>query len=121
VRHDEAGQPSRTRWRALRRWREHSLLHIDLLTGRHHQIRVHMAALGHPVVGDKMYGGEDGLFLRYADRALTDEDRASLQHARQALHSHAVEFVHPASRQPMRIESPWPADLAAFCDGLSAD
>jgi 23S rRNA pseudouridine1911/1915/1917 synthase len=118
VRHDEAGQPSRTRWRAVRRWREHSLLHIDLLTGRHHQIRVHMAALGHPVVGDKMYGGEDGLFLRYADRALTDEDRASLQHARQALHSHAVEFVHPGSRQSMRIESPWPADLQAFCAGL---
>jgi 23S rRNA pseudouridine1911/1915/1917 synthase len=71
-------------------------------------------------VGDKMYGGEDGLFLRYADRSLTDEDRLSLQHPRQALHSHALEFVHPKSRQPMRIESPWPEDLRALCEGLPA-
>jgi len=117
VRHD-VGQPSRTRWRVERRWREHTLLHIDLLTGRHHQIRVHMAALGHPVVGDKLYGEDEGLFLRHADKALTVEDHAALQLPRQALHSHALEFVHPGKGR-MRIASPWPEDLAAFCEGLA--
>jgi 23S rRNA pseudouridine1911/1915/1917 synthase len=119
VRHD-SGQPARTRWRVVQRWRDHSLLHIDLLTGRHHQIRVHMAALRHPVVGDKLYGTDEGLFLRHADRALTDEDHAALQHPRQALHSHALEFVHP-TRGPLRIESPWPADLVGLCAGLPAE
>ncbi len=118
VRHD-IGQPSRTRWRVERRFRDHSLLHIDLLTGRHHQIRVHLAALGYPVVGDKLYGAEDGLYLRYADRALTEADRQALQLPRQALHSHALSFTHP-SKGPLRLCSPWPADLAAFTDALPA-
>jgi 23S rRNA pseudouridine1911/1915/1917 synthase len=118
VRHD-VGQPSRTRWRVERRFRDHSLLRIDLLTGRHHQIRVHLAAIGHPVVGDKLYGAEDGLYLRYADRALTAEDNRALQLPRQALHSHALAFTHP-SRGPLRLVSPWPADLAAFTQALPA-
>lgn len=118
VRHD-SGQPARTRWAVRQRWRDHTLLHIQLLTGRHHQIRVHMAALGHPVVGDKLYGADEGLFLRYSDKSLTDADHDALQHSRQALHSHALEFVHPLTRQPMRIESPWPRDLADFCESLA--
>jgi 23S rRNA pseudouridine1911/1915/1917 synthase len=118
VRHD-SGQPARTRWRVRQRWREHTLLQIQLLTGRHHQIRVHVAAIGHPVVGDKLYGADEGLFLRYSDKSLTDADRAALQHVRQALHSHALEFVHP-TKGPMRVESPWPPDLAALCETLPA-
>jgi 23S rRNA pseudouridine1911/1915/1917 synthase len=119
VRHD-GGQPARTRWRVRQRWRDHTLLHIHLLTGRHHQIRVHVATLGHPVVGDKLYCEDEGLFLRYSDKSLTAEDHAALQHARQALHSHALEFVHP-SKGTLRIESPWPADLEALCEGLPAE
>ena len=118
VRHD-IGQACRTRWRVQQRWSGCTLCHIELLTGRRHQIRAHMAAIGHPVVGDKLYGTDEGLFLRYSDKALTDADREALMHPRQALHSHALEFVHPA-RGAMRIESPWPADLAAFCAGLPA-
>lgn len=116
VRHD-VGRPCSTRWSVRRRWREYTLCHVQLLTGRHHQIRAHMGALGHPVVGDKLYGRDATLFLRYGDRTLTVEDRAALELPRQALHSHALAFRHP-SRGPMRIESPWPPDLAAFCDGL---
>jgi len=117
VRHD-GGQPARTAFRVLERWAHYTLCHIRLLTGRHHQIRVHMAALGHPVVGDKLYGRDEALFLRHSAGTLTDEDRAELELPRQALHSHALEFVHP-TRGALRLESPWPADLAAFCAGLA--
>jgi 23S rRNA pseudouridine1911/1915/1917 synthase len=116
VRHD-IGQPARTRFAVRRRWAAHTLCAIELLTGRHHQIRLHMAALGHPVVGDKLYGADDGVFLRYSAHALTDADHEALQLPRQALHSHALEFVHPV-KGPMRVESPWPAELAAFTDAL---
>jgi 23S rRNA pseudouridine1911/1915/1917 synthase len=116
VRHD-IGQPARTRWAVRRRWRDHTLCHVQLLTGRHHQIRAHMAAIGHPVVGDKLYGRDETIFLRYSDRLMTDADHELLELPRQALHSHALQFEHPR-RGPLRIESPWPPDLAAFCDGL---
>ena len=76
-----------------------------------------MAAIGHPVVGDKLYGDDQTLFSRYGARRLTDADRAALGLGRQALHSHALTFTHP-TRGPLRIESPWPADLAAWCASL---
>lgn len=113
VRHD-VGSPARTRFRVLRRWADTTLAHVELLTGRHHQIRAHFAALGHPVVGDKLYGEDATLFRRYGARQLTDADRAALRLPRQALHSHALTFTHPL-RGPLRLESPWPADLAAWC------
>jgi 23S rRNA pseudouridine1911/1915/1917 synthase len=116
VRHD-IGLPARTRWRAARRWAEVTLAQVELLTGRHHQIRAHFAALGHPVVGDKLYGEDETLFRRYGARQLTDSDRAALRLPRQALHSHALTFTHPL-RGPLRLQSPWPADLAAWCAAL---
>lgn len=116
IRHD-VGQPSRTRWRVDARFRRYTRLHIQLLTGRHHQIRVHCNAIGHPVVGDKMYGPDEELFLRHQRGELTERDHRELELPRQALHSHVLQFDHP-SRGPMRIESPWPPDLAAFTDGL---
>jgi 23S rRNA pseudouridine1911/1915/1917 synthase len=116
IRHD-VGQPSRTRYRVDRRYQGYTRCQIELLTGRHHQIRVHMAAIGHPVVGDKLYGKDEGLFLRHQRRELTDADRALLELPRQALHSHALRFEHPV-RGAMTIESPWPPDLSAFCEGL---
>ena len=120
IRHD-VGQASRTRYRVIERWRGYSRLHIQLLTGRHHQIRVHLAALGHPVVGDKIYGKDEEIFLRFCNRTITDDDWAVLELPRQALHSHSLTFRHPAADAgdgELRIESPWPADLAAFCAGL---
>lgn len=116
IRHD-VGLPSRTRFTVSRRWPAHTLLHIHLLTGRHHQIRVHTAAIGHPVVGDKIYGRDDGIFERYGDGRITDGDRRVLELPRQALHSHALAFHHP-TRGRMRLLSPWPPDLARFTDSL---
>jgi 23S rRNA pseudouridine1911/1915/1917 synthase len=116
VRHD-VGQPSRTRYRVVERWERYSKLHVHLLTGRHHQIRVHLAALGHPVVGDKIYGDDPTLFLRYSAGELTADDHRALALPRQALHSHALEFEHPVEGW-MRVASPWPRDLGAFCRAL---
>lgn len=116
VRHD-IGLPSRTRWTVRQRWRDYTLCHVRLLTGRHHQIRVHFSALGHSVVGDKLYGRDETIFLRHGERALTARDHELLELPRQALHSHALEILHPVTG-PLRIESPWPEDLAAFCEKL---
>ncbi len=116
IRHD-IGQASRTQWRVEQRFAGYTQCHIVLLTGRHHQIRVHMSAIGHPVVGDKIYGRDEGLFIRHNQRILTEEDHALLELPHQALHSHALEFEHP-TKGPMRLESPWPEDLSAFCGGL---
>ncbi len=110
VRHDARGLPARTKWRVTERFSGFTRVHVDLLTGRHHQIRAHFAALGHPVVGDKLYGSSPELFRRYVDGRLGADDRDALLLPRQALHSHALGFEHP-TRGRLRIESPWPADL----------
>lgn len=117
IRHD-VGQPARTRWRVHERYHGYTRLHIELLTGRHHQIRVHCQAMGHPVVGDKVYGRDEMIFVRNHAGEMTDADRAMLELPRQALHSHVLGFDHP-SLGPMKLESPWPDDLQAFTDRLT--
>jgi 23S rRNA pseudouridine1911/1915/1917 synthase len=119
IRHD-VGQAAKTRWRVDARWPGYTRLHIQLLTGRHHQIRVHLSAVGHPVVGDKIYGKDENLFIKHNARELTAADLELLELPRQALHSHSLDFDHP-TQGPMRLESPWPEDLTAFSDRLESD
>ena len=85
-----------------------SLLDIILETGRTHQIRVHMAALRHPCVGDVIYGADPTLAAR-------------LGLSRQWLHAVRLEFAHPATGAPVSFTSPYPPDLAAALDILAAD
>ena len=75
----------------------HSLLEVHLLTGRTHQIRVHLSAIGHPLVGDWLYG---------------DRDRG-----RPMLHARRLEMIHPATGQPLVVESPLPEDFEAMRRG----
>jgi 23S rRNA pseudouridine1911/1915/1917 synthase len=91
----EGGREARTGYRTLARGKEASLLEIDLQTGRTHQIRVHMSAIGHPVIGDATYG------------------RRSSHIARQALHSFRLGFTLPSSREWIEVEAPPPADFEA--------
>ncbi len=84
-------------------------------TGRQHQIRVHLDHIGHPVLGDKLYGIDESAFLAVYDHGrLMDEFEAELGLGRQALHAHVLEIDHPAHGQRMRLTAPWPADLAAI-------
>ncbi len=106
--------PALTRVSIAVRAARNALVRCEPVTGRQHQIRAHLAAAGHPIVGDKIYGQDDDLFREYCARGLTPELLARLQLPRHALHAASIEIAHPATGQPMRFESPLPADLAAF-------
>lgn len=110
------GLPSRTEWRVLERRRGCTLVSCKPLTGRQHQIRVHMEAIGHPLVGDKLYGPDENYFQKAADGTLTDADLEALELPRQALHNHRLGFRSPSTAEPVEVESPLPADMAAFLE-----
>jgi 23S rRNA pseudouridine1911/1915/1917 synthase len=108
------GLASRTEWRVLERHGKCSLLSCSPHTGRQHQIRVHLAAIGHPVVGDKLYGHDEDLFEKDLDGRLTREDLRALGMDRHALHNHRVAFVSPSTGERVEVKSPLPPDMAAY-------
>lgn len=110
------GLPSRTSWSVIRRERDCTLVSCKPHTGRQHQIRVHLAAIGHPVIGDKLYGHDETLFEKSLERALSREELAGLGMPRQALHNHRVVFVSPSSRERVEVVSALPLDMAGFLE-----
>jgi len=114
------GAEAHTTWRVLERHGEFALLACRLLTGRQHQIRVHLAAIGHPLVGDKLYGADEELFLRSARRELDESDLARLHLARHALHSHRLAWVSPSGGERREVISPLPPDLREFLERAGA-
>jgi 23S rRNA pseudouridine1911/1915/1917 synthase len=92
----------------------YALVRCALHTGRQHQIRVHLAASGCPVVGDKLYGPDERMLARAADGELSAEDLALLELPRHALHAHRYAFVHPLTRVRLELISPLAPDLTAF-------
>jgi 23S rRNA pseudouridine1911/1915/1917 synthase len=113
------GLPARTRFRVLRRFAQHALCQVSPETGRQHQIRVHLAAIGHPIVGDKLYGASERLFMQACDRGITPELLEAFDGLpRHALHAHRLAFPHPLTRQTVTVESPVPADLQLYMAGL---
>lgn len=90
----DEGKPSTTIWSVAGRFAKATLIKAQLVTGRTHQIRVHMAHIGHPLIGDDVYGEPTPLI------------------SRQALHASEVSFVHPISRESMYFESALPEDMA---------
>jgi 23S rRNA pseudouridine1911/1915/1917 synthase len=113
------GRPSVTRFEALSRGGGFTLARVTPETGRKHQIRAHAQWLGHPVVGDKIYGPDARLYLDFIDRGWTPELEARLLLPRQALHCAHIDLA-PAGI-PIAFSAPLPADLRVFCERRGLD
>ena len=117
---DPGALPALTRARVVERHAGCALVACRPLTGRQHQIRAHLAAVGHPIVGDKLYAHGDEAFVRWSDRAAVIGDaevRAEFGMARQALHAAEITFPHPRHGGPVTVAAPLPADFVAYLAG----
>ena len=114
ARSDGSGQHALTHYRVLRRNERFSLVELRPKTGRTHQLRVHMDAIGCPLVGDKVYGVEDAVFLEYVAGGISDANRARLILDRHALHSASITFYHPFEEQEMTLSAALPDDMASL-------
>lgn len=105
------GRPARTDAWSVARFGVADLLRLELHTGRTHQIRVHLAHIGHPVVGDPVYGA--GGSRRVSGPARLAAEAVERATPRQALHAALLAFRHPVTGEPLEFRSEWPADLRA--------
>ena len=111
------GRAAVTHYRIEKRFRAHTLARVRLETGRTHQIRVHLAHVGYPIVGDPVYGGR-----RRLPAGATPQLIAALEgFKRQALHAARLEFVHPKSGKSVSYEAPLPADFTQLLGALERD
>lgn len=111
------GKPAITHYRVEERYRAHSLLRIKLETGRTHQIRVHMAYIHFPILGDPVYGGR----LKLPSACTPELADVLRTFRRQALHATRLGIMHPATREKMTWEVPPPADMQCLIDVLRND
>jgi 23S rRNA pseudouridine1911/1915/1917 synthase len=106
--------------RLATRFGKFTLVRVRIETGRTHQIRVHMASIGHPVVGDTLYGGAGQLTDQVAAQAAQSKaarrkaDPEVLRLGRNFLHAARLEFAHPVTGKPLQLEAPLPKELEGF-------
>jgi 23S rRNA pseudouridine1911/1915/1917 synthase len=113
----EDGREAVTHYRVIQRFRGHTHVRLKLETGRTHQIRVHMAHIKYPIVGDRVYGGRL-LLPKGASAELIDSLRGF---RRQALHAARLVFEHPITGEQIETQAPLPADMRALLDTLARD
>ena len=112
--------------RMATRFGKFTLVRVRIETGRTHQIRVHMASIGHPVVGDTLYGGSGQLTDQVAAQIPTSKaarrkaEPERLRLGRNFLHAARLEFAHPATGKPIQLEAPLPAELKRFLERLES-
>lgn len=109
------GRPAVTHYRVRRRFKAHTWLEVTLESGRTHQIRVHLAHLGHPLVGDRTYGGRPRPPAGADARTRTE----IAGFPRQALHAGHLAFEHPAGGRPLEFRAPLPADIEVLLAALA--
>jgi 23S rRNA pseudouridine1911/1915/1917 synthase len=112
--------------RLATRFGRFTLVRVRIETGRTHQIRVHMASIGHPVVGDTLYGGagqltdQEALKAAQSRAARRNAEPERLKLGRNFLHAAQLEFAHPLTRKPIALEAPLPGELQAFLGRLES-
>ena len=112
------GREAVTHYRVMERFRAHTRLRLRLETGRTHQIRVHMASIHHPLLGDNQYGGKRLKMLPGASEELANMLR---NYRHQALHAVHIEFAHPKTKEMMSFDVPIPEDMSKLIDLLRKD
>jgi len=114
---EDGGKPAKTIYTVTERLGQFTVVRCSPLSGRTHQIRVHLQFIGHPIVADALYGLRDALYLS----ELTGEEHAPDEEpliARQALHAHRLTIHHPALDEQMTFEAPLPEDMRRLMDAL---
>jgi 23S rRNA pseudouridine1911/1915/1917 synthase len=113
---DAAGQASVTEFEVVKRLNGFTVVRLKPHTGRTHQLRVHMNWLGHPIVGDKVYGPDERLYLEFIEKGVTDEMLKKLLMPRHALHAARLACRHPSSQEWVSFEAVLPEDMMNFIE-----
>ncbi|MBT8232257.1 MAG: RluA family pseudouridine synthase [Saprospiraceae bacterium] len=117
---DQKGKISTTKYRILKSWINHSLLELKIITGRMHQIRIHMKAINCPIVADSTYGIDDAFYLSTIKRKYRKSSNTIEKPllSRMALHSHELSFIHPITNKEVVFNAPLPKDMRAVVSQL---